>query len=216
MKLLSESATAAIARLSLKDKIQLYPYVTNDLAAIQSNQVAFLINFAVQVETLKSISEKELAQQPLSIEETGFLKDVVEIVRLYASHRQWNGWYPKLFYTNAFFNYFTDVHPSDIWDALITDVHTDPPDLLTGDPGAVVHEAVGNVNLLLIAIDNGPDRMVYAGPVLSHYEFEVPGVNRLTDDNWKGSILNNQTPPPTEWTKSYLVPGDIPIPTGNR
>ena len=188
--------------------------MTNDLSVVQSNQVAFLTNFAAQVETLKSISQKELSQQPLSIEETEFLKNVIEIARSYTNHRQWNGWYPQLYYLNAF--RLTDLHPSDYWDALITDVHTDPPDPLTGDPGAVIHEAVGNVNLLLIAIDNGPDRMMYAGPVLSHYELEVPGVTRLTDDNWKGTILNNQTPPPPEWTKSYLVPGNIPIPLGNQ
>jgi len=216
MKLLSESTAAAIGRLSLTDKIQLNPYVTNDLALVQSNQLAFLTNFAAQADTLKSISAKELSQQPLSVEETAFLKNVVELIRAYSSHRQWDGWYPRLFYTNSFFFPFTDLHPSDMWDALITDVHTDPPDDLLGDPGAVIHEAIGNVNLLLIAIDNGPDRMVYAGPVFSHYELEVPGVNRLTDDNWKATILSNQTPSPPEWTKSYLVPGNIPIPPGNQ
>jgi hypothetical protein len=72
------------------------------------------------------------------------------------------------------------------------------------------------VNLLLIAVDNGPDRMVYAGPVLSHYEFEVPGVNRMNDADWKGKVLAGQKPPQPDWTKSYLVPGTITIPAVNQ
>lgn len=42
----------------------------------------------------------------------------------------------------------------------------------------VVHEGVGSVDLMLMAVNNGKDRMVFAGPVLSHYEFEMPGVTR--------------------------------------
>jgi hypothetical protein len=184
---------------------------------IQSNQLAFLTNFAIQVSTLESISEKELAQQPLSLEETDFLKNVVELVSAYSNYRQWNGWYPKLFYTPYNFPTMFAIPPCDLWDALVTDVHTDAPDpLFSGDPGAVIHEGIANVNLLLIAVDNGPDRMVYAGPVLSHYEFEMPGVNRLTDAEWKTRVLSGEKPPQPEWTRSYLVPGNIPIPPGNQ
>src|SRR2546422_5140794 len=43
------------------------------------------------------------------------------------------------------------------------------------DPGSVLHEAVGGVPLLLIAVENGLDRMLFAGPILSHYEFEITG-----------------------------------------
>ena len=103
-----------------------------------------------------------------------------------------------------------------MWDALVTDVHTDPRDDVVGDPGAVLHEGNANVNLLLMAIDNGPDRMVYAGPVLSHYEFELTGFDRMTDQQWKANVLDGQKPPQPEWTKSYLVPGTIPIPSGNQ
>jgi len=99
--------------------------------------------------------------------------------------------------------------------------------VLLGDPGSVLHEAVGRVNLLMIAVDNGPDRFVCAGPVLSHYEFEVVGEpRRISDEEWRGvgargsnppGILDNNFPPdmsasliegvtPPVWTRSYLVP----------
>jgi hypothetical protein len=48
----------------------------------------------------------------------------------------------------------------------------------------------------MVAINNGPDRTVYAGPVLSHYEFEIPGPpKRMSDPEWKA-----------EWTKAGFGP----------
>jgi hypothetical protein len=187
--------------------------MTFDLAQIQAHQISFLNSFAGCMSTLESIAAKEKAQTPLSLDETAFLKNIVEIVLFYANYRQWNGWYPGLFYKNVFFGATGyDQAPCDIWDALVTDVHTDLPDPLVGDPGAVIHEGVADVNMLFIAVDSGPDRTMYAGPVLSHYEFEVPGVTRMTDEAWKSQVAGNQKPPAPEWTRSYLVPGTMTIP----
>lgn len=44
--------------------------------------------------------------------------------------------------------------------------------------------------------------MVYAGSVFSHYELEVPGVARLSDDDWKARLQAGQKPPSPEWTRS--------------
>ena len=191
--------------------------VDANFAAARSNQLTFLTNFVAQTVTLESISQKELAQQPLSLDETAFLQNVVELVSAYSNYRQWDGWYPKLFYKSLSFPTIWALPPCDLWDPLVADVHTDAPDpLFSGDPGAVIHDAVANINLLLIAVDNGPDRMIYAGPVLSHYEFELPGVTRMTDEQWKAQVLADQKPSPPEWTTSYLVPGTIHIPPGNQ
>ena len=62
-------------------------------------------------------------------------------------------------------------------------------------------------DLLLIAVDNGKDKMVYAGPVLSYYEFEMSGVNRKSDSEWKRDLQEGRAPAPPEWTRTYLVPG---------
>jgi uncharacterized protein DUF3160 len=101
---------------------------------------------------------------------------------------------------------------SDEWDALVAAVHTDVPDPIAGDPGGVLHEGVGNVNLLMMAVDNGPDRMIFAGPVLSYYEFATASVTRLTDEQWKSQVLTN-LPPTPEWTPSFTVPGQATIPS---
>ena len=58
------------------------------------------------------------------------------------------------------------------------------------DPGSILHEAVGRVNLLMLAVDNGTDRFICAGPVLSHYEFEVIGdPRRISDEEWGGDLV---------------------------
>jgi hypothetical protein len=224
MYTLATVAANAIAALPLSGSITLPNRdpsqpgtVTYDLASRKGFEGAGLYNFAVQMGTLQAIAEKELAQQPLSQSESDFLRDVVErSSNVYTSGlRTFTGWYPGLFYQNAFEpTPFANYQGSDMWDAMVADVQTDSPDPDLGDPGAVIHEGIGSVHLLMIAVDNGPDRMVYAGPVLSHYEFEMPGTTRMTDAQWKANLRAGQKPPSPDWTRSYLVPGPFTVPPG--
>jgi hypothetical protein len=178
-----------------------WPLMGFDLQWVKQSQINFLGGFAAKMAELQDMAEKELAQEPFSAQETQSMKDIMELSLVYTGTRQWNGWYPKLFYANGLGGYASPMPGCDEPDPLVVDVHTDLPDPLVSDPGAVIHEAVGNVNLLLIAVDNGPDRMVYAGPVFSHYEFEMLGVNRLSDEDWKAM----QKPAPPSWTQSFLA-----------
>jgi hypothetical protein len=164
---------------------------------IQQKQTRFLMNFAQQLAILKGIAVKELAQEQLTEAETKFLRDIVEL-ESGSGYTRYNGWYPGLFYKAP--------EDSNAWDAIVADVHTDVPDPMVGDPGSVLHEGVGDVDLLMIAVDSGQDKMVYAGPVLSHYEFEVPGVSRKSDSEWQNDMEKSSLPPRPDWTKSYLVP----------
>jgi hypothetical protein len=176
------------------------PY-PKSLAETKQNQEQFLRNFAGKVALLKQIAEKELAQKELAAEETKFLKDLVQIQHD-CGPSLYTGWYPGLFYESR--------GDSDRWDALVADVHTNPELPASGDSGCVLHQGVGNVDLLLIAIDNGADRMVFAGPVLSYYEFEMPGAGRKSDAEWRTDLRAGTPPPRPEWTQSYLVPGKNP------
>lgn len=167
----------------------------------------FLINFGNCMGMLSGMATHELAKRPFTDQEVEFIKNLADATTNYTGARQYTGWYPQLFYKNVFAG--TDFHRHagcDYPDGLIVDVHTDAPDPIVGDPGVVIHEAVGKVNMMLIAIDNGADRTVYAGPVLSHYEFEEPFPKRLTDEEWKARYNSSTMPPPPEWTRSYLVP----------
>jgi hypothetical protein len=171
------------------------------LKEVQKKQSAFFKTFAERLALLKRIAIKELAQKELTKEETKVLQDVVQIQRG-SGFTLYNGWYPKLFYKGP--------HDSGKWDALVADVHTDVPSNALGDPGCVLTQGIGSVDLLLVAIDNGKDRMVYAGPLLCHYEFEMPGITRKSDSEWKKDLTNDKAPPRPSWTKSYLVPGANP------
>jgi len=183
-------------------------------AIMYSNRLAAMDQFLGTTETLRGISEKELARTPLSAEERLFLQHLVEFD--YTGARTYTGWYPALFYTpgSQYMRYYGSVirligddQGSDYWDALVTDVHTDLPDDIVGDPGSILHEGVGNVQLLMIAVDCGPgDRAVYAGPVLSHYEFELGPTTRMTDSQWKSEVSAGTFPPQPDWTRGYLVP----------
>jgi hypothetical protein len=138
----------------------------------------------------------------LSAQENHFLKRVVETLaepRRESGKPSWSGWYFDLFYKSR--------ADGDTWDAVVADVHTDVPAPLIGDPGCVLHQGVGNIDLLLLAVDNGPDRMVYAGPVLSHFELEMPGVTRKSDSEWRQDLQSGRRPPRPAWTGEYLVPG---------
>jgi hypothetical protein len=196
------------------------------LSAIQSNQVAHLRRFADTLGTLQSLSEKELAQQCFSADEELFIRNLIQNVGWLRQGcdgvRKYDGWYPALFYRAVQFTDpvgFQENFGANAADQIVADVHTDVPDEFAGDPGSVLHEGIGRVNLLMIAIENGADRMVFAGPVLSHYEFEVIGdPRRLSDDEWSG--MQNQVFPldvdpsrieglsPPVWTRSYLVPSE--------
>jgi hypothetical protein len=193
------------------------------LAAIQDRQVSHLQSFAATVGRLETLAKKELAQEPFTTEDEEFIDALMEgsVYHRCAGYWEYNGWYPQLFYRAIYWTDNGTFHPNygaGAFDALVADVHTDVPcGDCGGDPGSVLHEAVGRVNLLMIAVDNGPDRFVCAGPVLSHYEFEVIGdPRRLNDEEWRGVIANNfpsdvpasrfEGLAPPVWTRGYLVP----------
>ncbi|MCP5524865.1 MAG: DUF3160 domain-containing protein [Verrucomicrobiales bacterium] len=221
---LSMSGTADIPP---SDAINFAAYVS--LPKFKANMVSFLGRFATTMATLRGIASKELTQQPLNEEETQFLRDIVQIDTTYYGNLIFDGWYPGLFYRS---NEGMDprwtwamggsesrpVHDADLDDRLVADVHTDTPDDICGDPGSVLHEGIGPVYLLLMAVDNGPDRMICAGPVFSHFEFLTPNAVRLTDAEWKGQLNAGLRPLHPTWTQEYLVPENSPTcgqPAGN-
>jgi len=166
-----------------------------------TNQLHHLSGFQTTMRTLAVIAEKQLNSLPLTDAENNFLKDVVEIHKTYDG-KLYSGWYPKLFYRSL------DMRPESFPvnygcerpDQLIVDIHTKVPD--ERGPGRVLHAAVGHPNMLLIAVECGPEKVMYAGPVFSYYDVETDGVERLTDTDWRSMQSNARSP---EWTKEFLV-----------
>lgn len=186
-------------------------------AQLKNNWFMYYQRFVAAAAKLQSIAEKEINHADLDASEIDFLKNVIEQHSAYVSSggRTYSGWYPELFYKTLEHNLPFSLHEgSDLWDALVTDVHTDPRDEGSGDPGCILHEGVGNVNMAFIVVNcrNDERPIMYAGPVLSHFEFGTDPTTRLTDAQWKAMIKNGQQPPAPSWTKSFLAPGAYTIP----
>ena len=81
---------------------------------------------------------------------------------------------------------------------IIADVHTD------ANTNMCLEEGVGYVDLILVAyvIDN--EIIIGAGPVFSYYEFKQEISNRLTDEEWKTMLENEETPDRPNWTNSFI------------
>lgn len=186
---------------------------TNSIGAIYTNRVQFLDNFAAQMTTLRDISVKELSRQPLNTNEIFFIQNLIENPSGYSNARTFSGWYPGIFFKNSREAHSGEYSSSDFWDALVTDVQTDPTDVVVGDLGSILHEGVGNIHLLVMAVNWGPnDAAVYAGPVMSHYEFELGPTTRETDSQWKSDLRNGIQPMQPDWTRGYLIPGTFTFP----
>lgn len=206
--LLAELPVDGVTEVTGREREETYPI---DLQKWKAGQQEFLRNFAATVERLEAMANKELNEAVFTQEETQFLEDWINRESFGSrGPPRYDGWYPRLFYySNRPFKILEGdltTHDVERWDAIVADVHTDVPYREIGDLGSVLHEGVGNVNLLMIAVDCGEDRAVYAGPVLSHYEFETgPGVVRKSDSEWQADHETSKIPSPPKWTDGYLV-----------
>jgi hypothetical protein len=82
---------------------------------------------------------------------------------------------------------------------VVSDVHTNPIDR------EVLQEGVGDVNFLVVAVDNGGDSIAYVGPVYSYYEFWSPAGERLTDDAWRKRIEGGNLPSRPAFTQAFVT-----------
>jgi hypothetical protein len=79
-----------------------------------------------------------------------------------------------------------------------------------GQPASLLNLAAN-----LMAVDcGGNEATVFAGPVFSHYEFELGPATRMTDAEWKTRIKSGSVPAHPEWTRGFLVPGPFTLPSG--
>lgn len=136
---------------------------------------------------LKTISEKELAQKPLTDEE-------YELIRSFGGQLEH-------FWLEALKDEGVD-HRSAIVDnpaALIADVATDPN-------GQVLEEGTGYVSNIYAVVPVDGTLRIAKGAVYSYYEFPWPMEDRLTDEKWKGMLESGSVPEQPFWTKVYTAP----------
>jgi hypothetical protein len=152
--------------------------------------VQFFENFSKTVARLGDLANAELAGRPFTRDETDFLKKTIDRRAGGSGGPRYSGWYPQLI-----------LGSPDSYEPSVADVHTD------SDGGAVLEEGVGDVGFLVVAIDNGPQRMAYVGPSYSYYEFTAPAGKRMTDEEWTALIGAGKAPPRPPFTRIFQAPG---------
>jgi len=137
--------------------------------------------------SLKTISEKELSNIPLTNEE-------YELIRSYGGQLEH-------FWLDALRDMGVD-HRSAIAEnpaALVADVATDPG-------GRVLQEATGHVFDIYAVVPVDGSLRIARGGIYSHYEFTWPLSNRLTDKKWHELLDSGQAPPLAGWTDTFIAP----------
>jgi hypothetical protein len=138
------------------------------------------------------LQKKELVAKPFTQDEQDFLKKTIDVRGGGSGPPRYDGWYPRLIYRRG-------DGPPDAWKPTVADVHT--------NVDAVLEVGVGDVNFLIVAVDNENDRMAYVGPVFSYYEFVHPAAARMTDPEWAKRLQQQaKLPPRPEWTKTFVAP----------
>jgi hypothetical protein len=176
--------------------------------------------FAATMSRLQGLAEKELKGEMFSTEDQRFLKDTVVIHEREADTscktapdddgnddppdsettdtvptvRSYSGWYCDLLYPSA--------SGIDQFMPTVADVHTD------SNAGTVLEAGAGRADLVVVAVDNGIDRMAFVGPISTYYEFRQPVDRRMTDEEFKDRLTTSSEADPErpEWFKGIYAP----------
>ncbi len=143
---------------------------------VLSGQAAWrLIRLGDLLERMLVITEKELLNQPLTKEDDKYIESLPELLETVV----------------------TGVGQAGIKTTLVADVHTNVAE------AQVLEEAVGNVDLIVVACSNTDGSVFLAvGPVLSYYEFKHPMSDRLTDEAWRELLNSPDRPERPTWFQS--------------
>jgi hypothetical protein len=152
------------------------------------------------MDTLTIISEKLLSGLQLTEKEDKFLKCLMIRDINMCGAPPYYGWYADLFYMDNLYDQKGLLEK----DHITADIHTTPTDCGGITMGWVTHVGTGNVNLgiYVITIPSG-EKVAFAGPSLSYYEYVTENFVRLTDDEWADEKLQSAARP--EWVNTYLA-----------
>jgi hypothetical protein len=151
--------------------------------------------------TLETVSAKELANEPLTEQETEFIKQIA----WKCGSGGFVGWYVDTIHAMA----MAANSSSSLESPVIADVATFPPDDMDYPP-QILHVGTGYVNALVVLFPLPNGTLVAAvGPVFSYYEFRLIGTKRLNDDEWKEILtFENITSYLPEWLKDVYGSGE--------
>jgi len=145
---------------------------------------------------LRVISEKELANEPLTDGEYNFIRVYGgELEHIWETAKReellLSSEYPEWPIGNG---QYLSLHPG----AIIADVATDPN-------GWALEQATGFAKEIYVAFPRDGEVVLGRGVVYSHYEFAVPLSERMTDEAWHRQLLSGNEPDVDEWKKSFMT-----------
>ncbi len=192
--------------LNSKNKIALINFSNPSIQYFIEAHFDYVANV---MDTLYSISNKELNQELLSPSEIHFLKNM-----MYEGMNggcgmslSYEGWYPKLFYRDddltggVYGEAYAGLMEAD---HLVADMHTIPTDCFGNIEGWVKHVGTGPINLgVFVAPWNDGVQTAFIGPVMSYYEYTTDDFLRLTDQEWNNQYMQSALRP--EWVNIYLA-----------
>jgi hypothetical protein len=137
---------------------------------------------------LREISEKELADRPLSPEDYETILNIGKTLEEIVEFAQWPTGGP---------------HP-DNEDAMpvIADVHTD------ANSNTVLEEGVGYPYCVYAICSVEGQLVLTRGAGFSYHEFVWPSTDRLTDEAWRQMLQTASPPVPPAWSASFLAEAD--------
>jgi hypothetical protein len=141
-----------------------------------------IVNFEAILQRLLEIANKELTNKALAENDYSYIRNFGTILE----------------------GAVVGVEPKGIATTLVADVHTHTAE------GNVVEEAVGYVDLIIVACPTPDDGSIFfaAGPVLSYYEFKHPMSDRLTDEAWQLMLESPEKPGRPAWYTPLLQQAD--------
>jgi hypothetical protein len=164
---------------------------------------AFLVKFQQTMKRLAKLAELQLAGGTMSGADLAFLRHTVDRhAQGYGGIRSYDGWYPALFWTEAWQGREHDMAvlpyvEGGILKPVVTDVHTDTY------AGSVLQVGVGSPELLIAAIDTQQGVALYGGPVYSVYAFARPISQRMTDNEWGQLVGHGRLPGRPAFARRY-------------
>jgi hypothetical protein len=143
-----------------------------------------LMRYERLLDTLETISKKELSGEALTEEEYRTIWNIGSTLQSITE-------FPHDIMSRI-------TSGTDEKMAVIADVHTDP------NSGQVLEEAVGFPFIIYVRVSiKGKDQTVQ-GPVFSYYEFKQPMADRLTDEKWQKMLEEGQGPLLPRWTGKFI------------
>ncbi len=154
-----------------------------------------LVNLVDLLDFLKTVSEKELFQEPLTEDEyfrINYYGGEIEFLTYAAADCESEG---------ASMGSCRDLEDQKA--ALVADIATGLSDQ---GPGLyVLEEAIGEPAPMYVVLPDSPLR-IGVGAVFTYYEFVNPAEDRMTDEDWQALVEAGTQGPQPSWTESFIAP----------